>query len=57
MAETIYSLCILTSMACAWLLLASYRRTRYVCHAASLEIIPPPARPPDRVSALRSSDR
>jgi Family of unknown function (DUF5985) len=29
MAETIYALCILTSLACAWLLLASYRRTRY----------------------------
>lgn len=29
MAETIYSLCMLTSLACAWLLLASYRRTRY----------------------------
>lgn len=27
MAETIYSLCTLTSLACAWLLLASYRRT------------------------------
>ena len=27
MAFTIYSLCTLTSMACAWLLLASYRRT------------------------------
>jgi len=26
-AFTIYSLCTLTSMACAWLLLASYRRT------------------------------
>lgn len=29
MAVTIYLLCILTSLACAWLLLASYRRTRY----------------------------
>ena len=29
MAFTIYSLCTLTSMACAWLLLASYRRTGY----------------------------
>ena len=29
MAEAIYTLCILTSFACAWLLLASYRRTRY----------------------------
>jgi hypothetical protein len=28
-AETIYTLCILTSLACTWLLLASYRRTRY----------------------------
>jgi hypothetical protein len=28
-AFTIYSLCTLTSLACAWLLLASYRRTRY----------------------------
>ena len=27
MAETIYSLCTLTSLACAWLLFASYRRT------------------------------
>ena len=27
MAETIYSLCTLTSLACAWLLLGSYRRT------------------------------
>ena len=27
MALTIYSLCALTSLACAWLLLASYRRT------------------------------
>jgi hypothetical protein len=27
-AKTIYSLCILTSLACAWLLFASYRRTR-----------------------------
>jgi hypothetical protein len=26
-ALTIYSLCALTSLACAWLLLASYRRT------------------------------
>jgi hypothetical protein len=29
MAETIYTLCILTSLACAWLLLRSYRRTRH----------------------------
>lgn len=29
MALTIYSLCTLTSLACAWLLLASYRRTHY----------------------------
>lgn len=29
MAITIYILCILTSLACAWLLFASYRRTRY----------------------------
>jgi hypothetical protein len=28
-AVTIYSLCTLTSLACAWLLLASYRRTRH----------------------------
>jgi hypothetical protein len=28
MAITIYSLCALTSLACAWLLLGSYRRTR-----------------------------
>ena len=27
MAETIYSLCTLTSLTCAWLLLRSYRRT------------------------------
>lgn len=27
MAETIYCLCTLTSLACAWLLLRSYRRT------------------------------
>ena len=27
MAETIYTLCMLTSLACAWLLLGSYRRT------------------------------
>ena len=27
MAETIYTLCTLTSLACAWLLLGSYRRT------------------------------
>lgn len=27
MAITIYSLCALTSLACAWLLFASYRRT------------------------------
>ena len=29
MAHVIYSLCILTSLACAWLLLGSYRRTRH----------------------------
>jgi hypothetical protein len=29
MAETIFTLCILTSLACAWLLLRSYRRTRH----------------------------
>ncbi|MET0983113.1 MAG: DUF5985 family protein [Telluria sp.] len=29
MAQTIYTLCMLTSLASAWLLLASYRRTRY----------------------------
>ena len=29
MAITIYVLCTLTSLACAWLLLASYRRTRH----------------------------
>lgn len=29
MAFTIYSLCTLTSLACAWLLLASYRRNGY----------------------------
>lgn len=29
MAITIYSLCTLTSLACAWLLLSSYRRTRH----------------------------
>ena len=29
MAETIYSLCTLTSLACAWLLLRSYRATRH----------------------------
>jgi hypothetical protein len=28
-AQTIYILCTLTSLACAWLLFASYRRTRY----------------------------
>jgi len=28
-AITIYILCLLTSLACAWLLYASYRRTRY----------------------------
>jgi hypothetical protein len=27
MAQTIYSLCMITSLACAWLLLRSYRRT------------------------------
>ena len=29
MAATIYFLCTLTSLACAWLLLASYGRTRH----------------------------
>ena len=29
MAVTIYILCLLTSLACAWLLFTSYRRTRY----------------------------
>ena len=29
MAITIYILCLLTSLACAWLLFASYRRTGY----------------------------
>jgi hypothetical protein len=29
MGELIYTLCMLTSLACTWLLLASYRRTRY----------------------------
>jgi len=29
MGELIYTLCTLTSLACAWLLFASYRRTRY----------------------------
>lgn len=29
MAVIIYSLCTLTSLACAWLLLGSYRRTRH----------------------------
>lgn len=29
MGEIIYTLCMLTSLACAWLLFASYRRTRY----------------------------
>ena len=29
MATTIYSLCILTCLACAWLLLSSYKRTGY----------------------------
>jgi hypothetical protein len=29
MAEIIYILCILTSLACAWLLYGSYRRTGY----------------------------
>jgi hypothetical protein len=28
-AITIYILCLLTSLACAWLLFASYRRTRH----------------------------
>ena len=29
MGELIYTLCMLTSLACAWLLFLSYRRTRY----------------------------
>jgi hypothetical protein len=29
MAVTIYLLCMLTSLACAWLLMGSYRRTRH----------------------------
>lgn len=29
MAQTIYILCTLTSLACAWLLFGSYRRTRH----------------------------
>ncbi|WP_020654072.1 DUF5985 family protein [Massilia niastensis] len=29
MGELIYTLCILTSLACTWLLFSSYRRTRY----------------------------
>ena len=29
MAQLIYALCILTSLACAWLLVGSYRRTRH----------------------------
>lgn len=29
MAETIYVLCTLTSLTCAWLLFASYHRTRH----------------------------
>jgi hypothetical protein len=29
MGELIYTLCALTSLACTWLLFASYRRTRY----------------------------
>lgn len=29
MASLIYALCTLTSLACAWMLLASYRRTRH----------------------------
>jgi len=29
MAFAIYTLCTLTSLACAWLLLANYRRTRH----------------------------
>lgn len=29
MAQSIYTLCTLTSLACAWMLLASYRRTRH----------------------------
>ncbi|MCU6500961.1 DUF5985 family protein [Duganella vulcania] len=28
MAQTIYGLCTLTSLACAWMLLSSYRRNR-----------------------------
>jgi hypothetical protein len=28
-AKTIYTLCILTSLACSWLLFGSYRRTRH----------------------------
>jgi hypothetical protein len=28
-AQTIYTLCTLTSLACAWLLFGSYRRTRH----------------------------
>jgi hypothetical protein len=28
-AQTIYTLCTLTSLACAWLLFSSYRRTRH----------------------------
>ena len=29
MGELIYTLCMLTSFACAWLLIGSYRRTRH----------------------------
>ena len=29
MAQLIYTLCTLTSLACAWVLFASYRRTRH----------------------------
>lgn len=29
MGELIYTLCMLTSLACAWLLVKSYRRTRH----------------------------
>lgn len=29
MGELIYTLCMLTSLACAWLLIGSYRRTRH----------------------------
>ena len=29
MAEAVYTLCMLTSLTCAWLLLQAYRRTQY----------------------------